>query len=121
MDVMEKLGQKLDAFLKENRNALIGYTLWVAGCALVFISLSAVIAFLPRFYSYFFWIDGDERLLYFIHRFMIIPAGIVFLGVFRTGSEIVRKNADHRPDRIWNFYGVLFAVVFAVLVLAARL
>lgn len=121
MDLMEKFGQKLDGFVKKNRNAIIGYALWLAGCVLTFISLSAVISFLPRFYNYFWIIDGDEKLLYFIHRFMVIPAGIVFLGFFRTGSEIVRKNADHRPDRIWNFYTLVFAIEFAVLVLAAKL
>lgn len=118
---MEKFAVKLDAYVKENRNQIIGYFLWLVGCALAFISLSALIALIPRFYGYFWVIDGDEKLLYFIHRFMVIPAGIAFLGIFRTGSEIVRKNANHRPDRIWNFYTLLFALEFVVLVLAAKI
>ena len=121
MDIMEKLGQKLDDFIKRDRNYIIGYALWIAGCVLAFISLSAVIAFVPRFYNYFFIIDGDEKLLYLIHRFLVVPAGIGFLGIFRTGSEIVRKNAEHRPDRIWKFYTLLFSVEFVILVLAAKI
>jgi hypothetical protein len=118
---MENLLNKLEGYLNENRTAIIGYLLWVIGCTFAFISLSALIAFLPRFYGYFWVIDGDEKLLYLIHRFMIVPAGIAFLGIFRTGSEIVRKNAHHRPDRIWNFYTLLFALEFVILVLAAKI
>lgn len=118
---MEKLAEKMKAFVEKNQVQLIGYTFWIIGSALALISLSAIISFLPRFYNYFWVIDGDEKALYFIHRFMIIPAGIAFLGIFRTGSEVVRKNAYHRPDRIWKFYTLLFALEFTVLVLAARI
>ena len=118
---MERWAEKLEAYLKENRNSIIGYGLWIIGCAGAFVSLSAIISFLPRFYNYFWVISGDEKALYFIHRFMIIPAGIAFLGIFRTGSEVVRKNAGHRPDRVWKFYTLLLSLEFVVLALAAKI
>jgi hypothetical protein len=61
------------------------------------------------------------RFLGFLHRMLIVPAGIGFLAVLRLGYEVVSKNAVDRPDRVWKFFTVLFAVEFTVLFLAAKI
>jgi hypothetical protein len=111
----------MKTFLDNNRNAIIGYGLWLAAGLFAFVPLSALVALLTRLFTYY-WAGGDvPRLLLLLRQFFILPMGIAYLVLIRLAFEVVSKHAEDRPERVWRFYTWLIAVEFAILYLAARI
>ena len=111
----------MKTFLDNNRNAVIGYGLWLAAGLFAFVPLSALVALLTRLFTYF-WAGGDvPRLLLLLRQGFILPVGIAYLVLIRLAFEVVSKHAQDHPERVWRFYTWLIAVEFAILYLGARI
>ena len=106
-----------------NRNRIIGVIFWLLSSVLAFISFNAFITMLGRIYSYFFLTDEyyAARGSYSVQQFAVIPAGLMLLVAVIAGAELISRHAADKPERIWNFYSLIFSLEFIILFLAAKI